>query len=343
MKQVRWGIIGLGNVAKIFANSFCNIKNANLVAIASNDYNKLKTFKNNLNLKNILSFNNYLELIQSEYVDAVYIALPNSLHLKWIEACLKNKKSTLVEKPGFMNFLEAIKIKDILTSNLVFFSEAMQFRYLPQTLKVIELIRQNKIGELTSMESYYGQNILTKKNIFGIEKKKKINFNNRLFNKNLGGGAILDLGCYPVSMSTLLASLIPGINLDNIEFNQKKSSTEEYDIDIDSYLQINIDNKFKSYMGASFKNNLGKSTRIIGKEGEIKIFDSWHGIPSKIILLGKKNEEFEIKNASNTSAYSMQLEKVSEFIITGKKQGVFPAPNIINIINNTKIIDHWKS
>ena len=82
------------------------------------------------------------------------------------------------------------------------------YRYHPQILKVIELINTNQIGKIISMESYFGNDILTRFNFLGIKIKKKINKAHRLYNKDLGGGAILDLGCYVVSLSTLIASLI---------------------------------------------------------------------------------------------------------------------------------------
>ena len=73
------------------------------------------------------------------------------------------------------------------------------YRYHPQILKVIELLKKNVIGKLISMDSVFGIDILTKKNFFGFKIKKKLKKESRLYNKNLGGGAILDLGCYPVS------------------------------------------------------------------------------------------------------------------------------------------------
>ena len=72
------------------------------------------------------------------------------------------------------------------------------------------------------MESFFGMDILTKKNLFGFKKIKKLNKDSRLYNKDLGGGAILDLGCYPVSISQLIASLIPDIDCNNIKVLNKK-------------------------------------------------------------------------------------------------------------------------
>ena len=82
------------------------------------------------------------------------------------------------------------------------------YRYHPQISKVVDLLKNKVIGNLVSMESFFGFDALGRKKIFGIKLKKKPNRNYRLYNKELGGGAILDVGCYPVSFSILIASLI---------------------------------------------------------------------------------------------------------------------------------------
>ena len=92
MQRVNWGIIGLGKMALKFAESFKDVKNAQLVSIASKDINRLKIFKEKFRIDNDLSFENYEELLQCQKVDIVYIALPNSHHYNWIMKCIEQKK-----------------------------------------------------------------------------------------------------------------------------------------------------------------------------------------------------------------------------------------------------------
>ena len=340
MRKVKWGIIGLGNIAKVFAESFENTSNAVLVAISSKDHEKIDKFKNKFKIDPKFCYNDYNNLINCKDLDAVYIALPNSLHFYWIKECIKNNKSVLVEKPCVISVEEISKIKNLILNKPVFFCEALHYRYLPQTLKLFELLKEKKIGDLISMESYFGHNLLTKKNIFGFTKIKKVKKNNRLFSKELGGGAILDLGCYPVSLSTFVSSSIPSINLDAITLEKKKVDNGKLEVDVDSYVEINFANKFKSFVGVSYKKNLGKITKIIGSEGEIYIEDSWHGIGSKIHLSGAFNEEISFDICNNV--YSYQTQTVSAFISQGNKQSIFPGPSIEESLRNTKIIETWK-
>ena len=124
MKKVNWGIIGLGNIATKFADGFKNSENAQLIAISSNNSNKLKKFKEQFKINENYCFDDYNNLLKCSDVDIVYIALPNSLHYKWIIECIKNNKKVLVEKPATVNFFEIKNIKDFYYNNDVFFAEA---------------------------------------------------------------------------------------------------------------------------------------------------------------------------------------------------------------------------
>ena len=162
--------------------------------------------------------------------------MPNSLHFEWISKCIENKKKILVEKPAVLNFKEINNIKDKLGN--IFFAEGFMYIYHPQTLKILNLIEEGRIGKLISMEANFGIDIMTKKNFFGFKKKTKINKKNRLFNKELGGGAILDLGCYPVSFSILIASLISKFDFIKTKVLNKKKEIGPTGVDIDSYAEL---------------------------------------------------------------------------------------------------------
>lgn len=339
MEQVNWGIIGLGHIAAEVAKVFKFTNNSKLLAIASHDKNKIEQFKKDFQINKKFCFNNYDDLIECEEIDVVYVALPNSLHFELISKCLKANKKLLVEKPATLNFLEIEKIKKVFDRKNFFFAEGFMYRHHPQILKTIELLNNKIIGNLISMKSYFGKDILTKKNFFGLKKTKKITKKNRLYNKELGGGAILDLGCYPVSLSLLIASLNKNINLDKLELTNIKKDYGTTEVDLDSYTQLNFENKFQSFIGASFTKNLGKETHIIGDLGSLTIKDSWHGNPSIIKVINKEEKEILIKNEHNV--YYYQINNISKNILDGKLQPEYPAMNFEDTFLNMKIIDKW--
>ena len=156
----------------------------------------------------------------------------------------------------------------------------------------------------------------------------------------MGGGVILDLGCYPVSFSTLIASLKSKINYNNVKLFNKKKEIGSTDVDLDSYTELNFENNFTSKIGASFTKNLGKHSRIIGTKGELIIEDTWTSSSTKIII--KKNNEEEIVNInSNENIYSYEIETISQCIIDNKTKVDFPGLTIENTVGNMKIIDEW--
>ena len=129
----------------------------------------------------------------------------------------------LVEKPATLNFEEIKDINRELDKKKLFFGEAFMYRYHPQIDVALKIIKNEEIEKIISMESNFGINLLTKKS-FSFLIKKKIDPHNRLFNKKLGGGCILDLGCYPSSFSLLVNSLINQTteqNLQSIKCNQR--------------------------------------------------------------------------------------------------------------------------
>ncbi len=343
MKQVRWGIIGLGNIALKFAEGFQYTKNAKLFAISSRSESKLMTFKNKFKIDDNYCFSNYENLLECKDLDIIYIALPHSLHYRWVMKSIEKGKNILVEKPATLNFSQMENIKNNLKNKNIFFSEALMYRYHPQISKVIDLVKNKVIGNLVSMESFFGFDALGRKKIFGIKLnklKKKPNRNNRLYNKELGGGAILDLGCYPVSFSILIASLISKFDFTKIKVLNKKKDIGPTGVDMNSFAELYFENNFKSTVGVSLTQNLGKKTRIIGTKGELILEDTWSPTNiSSIQINGENKKVIEIKCYNNI--YSYEIDILSQCILENKKEPDLPGMTINETIENMRILDKW--
>ena len=337
--MINWGIIGLGNVAYSFAESFKNTKNSKLLAVASKNKEKLKKFTSNFKIKADYSLSDYNEVLNLKEIDIVYIALPNSHHYEWIKKSLQNEKNILVEKPATINLTEIEDIKNLLKKkSQIFFSEGYMYKYYPQTNFLLDLIKNDEIGEIESLISSFGINLLTKKKFFIFKKKKKIDLYDRRFNKDLGGGCILDLGCYPLSMSTLVNSIIQSSNLENIQLYNTKKTFGETKVEIDASTEIVFNNKFRSKIYSSFEKNLDNDTIIYGKKGFIQLRNSWFGGD---IFLNKNNNNKLIKFDNLNTIYSYQIEKISNFLSNGLKKDSFPFTNAEESVRNMKLIQKW--
>ena len=342
MGNINWGILGLGDIAHTFSKGFEETSNAKLLAVASKDLEKLNKFKNKFNIENKFLFNNYEDLINCNEVDIIYIALPNFLHHHWALKCIRNKKHVLVEKPVTLNLKEIKNIKKNLNDEKIFFGEAFMYRYHPQIEAVLEVIRNNDIGNLLNMKSQFGNNLLSKRKFWFFNKKKKIDPNSRLFSKKLGGGCILDLGCYPSSFSLLISSLASKKDKPEIKVLNVFREIGETNVDVDSYAKVIFGDNFFSEIYASFKKDLGRKTEIHGEKGSIVINDSWLGSES-IIKKDCKGEQVININNIKKSIYSYQIENISEVIQNNLYEPKFPGISLNESIMNMKIIEDWQN
>ena len=336
MKKINWGIIGLGDIANSHLNSFKNLNNCKLKGIASKNFQNLKNFKENLNIEDKFCFNNYEDLIKNSEIDIIYIALPNSYHHKWINKCIDYNKNVLVEKPITENFfqLENIQKKLLLKDSRISIYEGFMYKHHAQIKKVLELVNNKEIGEIKKIISSFGVNLLTKKKFWFFQKKKKINKEGRLFNKKLGGGCILDLGCYPVSIITMLLEKFKFTNFEDYKILNKNVEIGETGVDIDAEIEMKIDDKIQIKLLSSFKKDIGTSTKIFGSKGSIEITNTWSG--SSDIILKMSQSENIIKFDKTHDPYFDQISEISNNLLNSNV-----IQNFDNMLLNMKIIDQW--
>ena len=215
------------------------------------------------------------------------------------------------------------------------------YRYDPLILKIIDLIKSNEIGDLVSLDSSFGINMLTKKKFIFFKKNKKIDSKSRQFNKELGGGCILDLGCYTTSLTILISSLIKSINNKNFKIRILEKEVGKTGVEIHSRAKIIFDNGCVSNVNTSFKENLGNDTIIRGTLGEIYINNTFLGINQIRVVSKKKN--YEIKKNKNKNIYSIEIENISQNILDENNQILFPGVQIDETVLNMKILESWKN
>ena len=339
-KKVNWGVIGLGNIAMEFAKAIKLTSNANLKGISSKTHSKILNYKDLFDIKSDYCFDNYNDLINCNEIQAVYIALPNSMHYEYIIECIKANKKILVEKPVTKNFSEIKLLKDKYNINKFFFCEGFMYMHNPQIISVIKMLEDNIIGNLLSIKSKFGKNILTKKNFFGIKTQKKQDIKSRLFNPDLGGGVILDLGCYTTSFCLLIASIYFDFSIEQIKLEDIKKQIGTTGVEIDASAKINFDNKFKAEIETSFIKDIGSESEIIGDKGSIKIIDTWHG--SSYLILNIKNKKKEIIKENFHNNYYYQIKNLSNNILEKMSKPKQPAMDFEKSFINMSILEKWK-
>ena len=317
--MIKWGIIGLGNMAQKFANSIKETDNAKLFAISSLNSEKLKIFKNNFQIDKKLVFNNYNDLVKCDEIDAVYIATLNNTHLDLIKLCAENKKNILCEKPMSLNIEEAkIAANHIKKFNVMFY-EAVAYTSHAQTKTFIDLMNENNIGKVLSIHATFGFKV------------KKINPKSRIFNKSLGGGAILDIGCYPFSFLNLICK-----NNEIIEFKSVKGSFAITGVDDSAEANLIIGNNIRSNIKVSFKENLDNKTIINGESGSLILSNPWLPEIKSFVQVNHKHSSYKKFITSDKSVFGNQIQNVSAKIQDKKMNDNF----LVNIQDSLKIMNN---
>ena len=328
--MISWGIIGLGRMANRFACAISEVENAKLMGIASKNVNRLKNFGDQYNIKNKFRFNSYDEILNCSEINSIYISTLNNTHADIIIKAAQAKKHILCEKPVTTNYLDTVKVFEELNKSNVFFLEAIAYCTHPQTRFVINKIIEGEIGEVDKIDSTFGFS------------HRKIDPQSRLFNSKLGGGAILDVGCYPVSFSSLIANINKEEKLIEPEFSDVSGSLCSTGVEECAYATLRFKNKITARIGAAIRLNMKNQTLIEGSKGSILIHSPW--LPDKKSLVEIKTDKKYYKSFVNSkkSIFANQIYVVSQLIIDGKKEGEFPAMTWKSSINNMHVLDRWK-
>ena len=188
-EPLRWGILGTGGIAHTFANDLQFCEDGVAVAVGSRSPSSAETFADEFNIPH--RFGSYRDLVGDPEVDAVYVATPHPMHLADASLALEHGKPVLVEKAFTMTPAEARTLVALARLKDLFLMEAMWTRFLPHMVALRELVGGGQLGEIVSVQADHGQWF-------------QLDPNFRLFAPELGGGALLDLGVYPVSFASML-------------------------------------------------------------------------------------------------------------------------------------------
>lgn len=195
MKIYHWGIVGLGEIAHQFANSF-EQENSVLFGVASRSLAKAETFAKEHEIPN--AYGSYAEMLADEKIDIVYISVPNKQHFVHIMQALTAGKHVLCEKAITMNHAELKEAMVLAEANGLILAEAMTIFNMPLYHELKSLIDTGKLGKLKMIQAPFGS-------------YKEPDPANRFFNTDLAGGALLDIGTYAVSFARFFLTSQPEV------------------------------------------------------------------------------------------------------------------------------------
>jgi dihydrodiol dehydrogenase / D-xylose 1-dehydrogenase (NADP) len=316
---MRWGIIGTGNIAKIFARDMPYAPGAELVAVGSRNQATADAFGDMFNVPR--RYGSYEGLIDDPEVDVVYVATPHPAHHDVTIALLNAGKHVLCEKPFAMNTAEAREMIDAARANNRFLMEAMWTRFRPAMVKVREFIQGGEIGEVQYLTANMGWN-----NPFDPEF--------RLYNKELGGSALLDAGVYAVSFAHMV--------LGEPDQIVSVATLGETGVDENCMITTHYPGGAVANAGITVRANSRNLAMIAGTQGSILMDHDWHRPSTFTIFRNGKDPEFFDCSHEGTG-YQFEMLEVMRCIREGKTEHpVMPLDETLQIqAIMEKVIKDW--
>lgn len=268
-KKIKWGIIGLGNIAHQFAKDLMLVDEAELVAVASRNLDKAQEFAQNYNCRK--AHGSYDAIINDGEIDILYIATPHNSHAVLTIKALQNNKHVLCEKPIALNYNDALQMIKASKENNQFFMEAFWTRFNPSFREAFTKIKNGEIGEV----KYINADFAFTADQLGGEGNRKTDI-------ALGGGALLDIGVYPLFLSYVLLG-IPAEILAKSIFHSSGA-------DLQTSMILQYDNA-QAILHSSFVSKSNMTATINGTLGTINLNALWHEAQSYTLVIDNNKEE----------------------------------------------------
>jgi xylose dehydrogenase (NAD/NADP) len=318
--SIKWGILGNATIArKCMIPAIFSSVNGRIQALASRNPEEVETLAEKYDITQLYS--KYESVIEDKQVDIVYIPLPNHLHKEWTIRALEAGKHVLCEKPLACNTTEAMEMAEVASKKGLHLMEALMYRFHPRSKIIYQMVSEGKIGTPRLVRVSF---------CFHMEEhilKKRANA--RL--KKRGGGALLDVGCYGVSVARWMMGEDPESVQATAHFNSEG-------VDIHTVGVLNFGNGGLATIEASFISSLQQTYTIVGNDGSIELphnaFIPWEK-DATYIHRGRHEEIGRQEFIPGADEYRLMVEHFSDVLIHGSS----PLVQIHDSIQNMRVLD----
>lgn len=321
MAKVRWGILSTADIGMSrVIPAIQRAHNCEVVAIASRDASVAADAAAKLNLP--AAYGSYEDLLSADDVDAVYVPLPNDLHAEWVMKAASAGKHVLCEKPLALFSTQAEQMAAACHDADVKFQEAMMYRHQPAWVEAVRLVKNGTIGDLVAVQSW-----------FSIYNDDPNNIRNRAEN---GGGAVMDLGCYPISVARMLFAAEP-VHVESVVRRDPETT-----VDIVTSALLEFPNGGQSTFTCSLRAHDEQWVHIVGTTGRIEFEVPFNPRPDReTSILVVTSDGPSGSTVSETIAfppsnqYTIQAELFAQAVLDGTS---VPVP-ISDAIANLRVVE----
>ncbi|HHT73971.1 MAG TPA: Gfo/Idh/MocA family oxidoreductase [Firmicutes bacterium] len=295
---VKWGILGGAHIAHAqFVPGLADARNAVLYGVASRSKARAEELKAEWGAQR--AYGSYEELLADPEIEAVYIPLPNNLHHEWTVKALQAKKHVLCEKPMALNVEQCREMLEVARAEGMIFMEAFMYRFHPQIFKVEELIQEGRIGEVKLIRGTFSFILEDETNIRMVQ--------------GLGGGSLMDVGCYPIHLSNLIYGELP----------VKVKATGVYrpeapDVDLSMCGILEYSGGRMAVFDSSFVMEDRQMVEIVGTGGRIIINRPWRPDRAEVAIVVQNGPVREEIQFPSSNPYQLEVEHFSSCIRTGQ-------------------------
>ncbi len=330
MKKLQWGILGTGTIAHTFIKDLQSSRTGIATAVASRHQSSAEQTAIELGVPRW--YKGYATLLEDPDIDAVYIATLHPFHKEWAIRAAEAGKHILCEKPIGMNTGEALEIIAAARKHDVFLMEAFMYRCHPQIAKLVELLRAGTIGEVRLIQAVFSGN-----GHFPLD--------HRALDRSLGGGAILDVGCYCTSMTRLVAGVALGGEIhEPDEITAYGVIGPESRVDEYAILNARFPGGILAQLSTGLHLDQEEVVRIYGSEGWIVVRSPW--LPQRdgrepILEIHRPGQEEPelLRVESDRGLYALEADLVAENLEF--RQAPFPAVTWADTLGNMRMLDLW--
>lgn len=319
MKALRWGIMGSAKIARDWLiPAIRESQYAELVAVASRDLERAVALANSLaeDAEPPLALGSYEELLASDNIDAVYIPLPNHLHVPWSIKALEAGKHVLCEKPLGLNSGEVKQLQEAANRfPELLVMEAFMYRFHPQWLRVRELIESGALGQIEHVQASFTYNNTDPGNVRNMP--------------DIGGGGLMDIGCYCISAARFIFGKEPMRVVGNLD--------RDPDFETDRHASGMLDfGQGMATFQCSTQSHSSQMVKIIGDKGTLEVenpFFRRDGIPSRLLLY-----QYDVAETITIGEFDHYVCQVDAFCNAVLNQLATPTP-LDDAFGNMKVID----
>ncbi|MCD7772772.1 MAG: Gfo/Idh/MocA family oxidoreductase [Ruminococcus sp.] len=305
------GILGTGSIARTMAYTINNMQEATLYAVASRTPDKAKSFAEEFSAKK--AYGSYEELVKDDNVELVYIATPHSRHYEDCLLCLENGKNVICEKAFTATLDQAGIVLSLAEEKELFITEAMWTRFLPMRYTLDKIIKSRIIGRITWLEAELGYDL------HDVERLQK---------PELAGGALLDLGVYPINFALMAF----GTDILEVKAECEKN---EYGVDSSDIITLSYDitaNSKLAFLKCNMNKNLENNAVINGTKGQIifKNINNCEGIEVRL----NSGEVIKYETPKQITGYEYEIRAAIKAISEGKIEcDEMPHSETIRVMN----------